>query len=44
MYWVYIGIFKGQTILHVAIDMNGKILLVTILMEVEIQTLFGRCS
>lgn len=42
MYWFYIDVFKGQTVLHVAIDMNGKILLVMMLMEVEMLTFFGR--
>lgn len=44
MYWFYIVIFKGQTVLHVAIDMDGKILLMTMLMEVEMLTFFGRHS
>lgn len=39
MYWFYIVIFKGQTIVHVAIAMNGEILLVMMLMEVEMLTL-----
>lgn len=33
MYWFCVVTFKGQTILCVAIDMNGKILLMTLLIE-----------
>lgn len=44
MYWFCIVTFKGQIILHVAIDMNGRILFVTVLIEKEKLTFFGRHS
>lgn len=43
MYWFYRVIFKGirgMTVLHVVIDMNGIILLVMVLPEVEMLTFF----
>lgn len=38
MFWSYLVIFKGQTILHWAIDMNGKILFMMVVMEVQMLT------
>lgn len=43
MYWFYRVIFKGMrgmTVLRVVMDMNGIILLVMVLMEVEMLTFF----